>query len=175
MSICVNDRPEKNARLAPRFGSSGAASARPDLRRPTQFGRTKVSIFGSIMSKIFGTEAAAAVPVGAQASTMAAPAASPSGSAPASATATPQPIDVAAVLGDLASKIPQELNWRTSIVDLMKLLNLDSSLNARKELAQELHYTGDMNDSAAMNTWLHQQVMQKLAENGGKVPDELKS
>jgi hypothetical protein len=57
----------------------------------------------------------------------------------------------------------------------MKLLNLDSSLGARKELAQELHYSGDVNDSAAMNIWLHQQVMQKLAENGGKVPDELRS
>jgi len=82
---------------------------------------------------------------------------------------------VAAVLTDLASKNSQQLNWRTSIVDLMKLLNLDSSLNARKELAQELHYSGDMNDSAAMNIWLHKQVMQKLADNGGKVPDDLKS
>ena len=57
----------------------------------------------------------------------------------------------------------------------MKLLDLDSSLNARKELASELHYSGDMNDSASMNIWLHKQVMQKLEENGGKVPDELKS
>ena len=82
---------------------------------------------------------------------------------------------MAAVLTDLASKNSQQLNWRTSIVDLMKLLNLDSSLNARKELAQELHYSGDMNNSAAMNIWLHKQVMQKLADNGGKVPDDLKS
>jgi len=82
---------------------------------------------------------------------------------------------VEAVLTDLASQNSQQLNWRTSIVDLMKLLDLDSSLNARKELAQELHYSGDMNDSAAMNIWLHKQVMQKLAENGGKVPDDLKS
>jgi hypothetical protein len=72
-------------------------------------------------------------------------------------------------------KNSQQLNWRTSIVDLMKLLDLDSSLNARKELATELHYTGDKNDSASMNIWLHKQVMQKLAENGGKVPDNLKS
>ena len=69
---------------------------------------------------------------------------------------------------------PQPLNWRTSIVDLLKLLNLDSSLNARKELADELHYNGDRNDSAAMNIWLHRQVMIKLAENGGKVPAELR-
>ena len=80
-----------------------------------------------------------------------------------------------AVLTDLASKNPQRLNWRTSIVDLMKLLDLDSSITARKELAQELHYSGDMNDSASMNIWLHKQVMQKLADNGGKVPDDLKS
>jgi hypothetical protein len=82
---------------------------------------------------------------------------------------------VEAVLTDLAAKNPQQLNWRTSIVDLMKLLDLESSLGARKELAQELHYSGDMNDSAAMNIWLHKQVMQKLADNGGKVPDDLKS
>jgi hypothetical protein len=77
-------------------------------------------------------------------------------------------------MDDLAGKASQQLNWRTSIVDLMKLINLDSSLNARKELAQELHYTGDINDSASMNVWLHNQVMNKLAENGGKVPDELR-
>jgi hypothetical protein len=86
-----------------------------------------------------------------------------------------QSVDVETVLTDFASQNPQQLNWRTSIVDLMKLLNLDSSLNARKELAQELHYSDDINDSAAMNIWLHKQVMQKLAENGGKVPDDLKS
>jgi hypothetical protein len=68
----------------------------------------------------------------------------------------------------------QTLNWRTSIVDLMKLLDLDSSLHARQQLAQELHYSGDMNDSAAMNIWLHKEVMRQLAANGGKVPDDLK-
>ena len=84
------------------------------------------------------------------------------------------PVDVAAVLTDMAAKGGQTLNWQQSIVDLMKLLGLDSSLTARKELAQELGYSGDTNDSAAMNIWLHKQVMTKLAENGGKVPDELK-
>ena len=79
------------------------------------------------------------------------------------------------VLVGLASKNAEKLNWRTSIVDLMKLLQLDSSLAARKELAQELHFTGDTNDSASMNIWLHRQVMIKLAENGGKVPEELKN
>ena len=75
----------------------------------------------------------------------------------------------------MASKNPQKLDWRHSIVDLMKLLGLDSGFQARKELAQELGYTGDTGDSAAMNMWLHKQVMQKLAENGGKVPDELRA
>ena len=84
-------------------------------------------------------------------------------------------VDVEVVLVDLASKNAETLNWRTSIVDLMKLLQLDSSLASRKELAQELHFAGDTNDSASMNIWLHRQVMIKLAENGGKVPEELKN
>ena len=79
-----------------------------------------------------------------------------------------------AVLTNLAGQNKEKLDWRSSIVDLMKLLDLDSSLSARKELAKELNYTGDMNDSAKMNVWLHKQVMIKLAENGGKVPDSLK-
>lgn len=94
---------------------------------------------------------------------------------PAASTSSAMPeVDVRAVLMDLQSKNPQKLNWETSIVDLMKLLGLDSSLTARKSLATELGYTGDMDDSAAMNIWLHKQVMTKLAENGGKVPDDLK-
>jgi hypothetical protein len=83
-------------------------------------------------------------------------------------------VDVEAVLTGLAAKNREKLDWRKSIVDLMKFLKLDNSLTARKQLAQELHYTGDTNDSASMNIWLHKQVMQKLAENGGKVPDDLK-
>ena len=134
-----------------------------------------MSIFGNIMSAIFGhSSAAAAAP--AAATQPGTPAAQPAPSAVASgAGASPtSPVDVAAIMDDLAAKTPQQLNWRTSIVDLMKLINLDSSLAARKELAQELHYSGDTNDSASMNIWLHKQVMTKLAENGGKVPDELK-
>ena len=84
-------------------------------------------------------------------------------------------VDVAAVLNDLAKKNPEKLDWRKSIVDLMKLVGMDSSLTARKQLATELHFTGDMNDSASMNVWLHKQVLIKLAENGGKVPPELLS
>jgi hypothetical protein len=83
-------------------------------------------------------------------------------------------VDVEAILNQKAASAGQPLNWRSSIVDLLKLLDLDSSLQARKELAQELHYTGDTGDSAAMNIWLHKQVMRKLAENGGKVPAELR-
>jgi hypothetical protein len=82
-------------------------------------------------------------------------------------------VDVEAVMNNLAAKNPEKLDWRRSIVDLMKLLNLDSSFSARKELAKELGYTGDSNDSATMNVWLHKQVMQKLAANGGKVPADL--
>lgn len=94
---------------------------------------------------------------------------------PASApTAAPASVDVEAILNAKAAQAGQPLNWRTSIVDLLKLLDLDSSLAARKELAQELHYSGDGSDSAAMNLWLHKQVMKKLADNGGKVPAELR-
>lgn len=88
-------------------------------------------------------------------------------------TAAISEVDVASKLEALASQHGEQLNWRTSIVDLLKLLNIDSSLAARKELAAELHYTGSTDDSAAMNTWLHSAVMKKLAENGGKVPADL--
>ena len=84
-------------------------------------------------------------------------------------------VDIAAIMDKLAAQSKEKLDWRKSIVDLMKLLNLDSSLGARKRLAEELHFTGDMNDSASMNVWLHKQVMIKLVENGGKVPIELRS
>jgi hypothetical protein len=139
-----------------------------------------MSIFGSIMSKIFGSHEAAAKPDAQPASSTASASSAQASASPMNTSAAPsatlqQSVDVAAVLTGMASKNSQQLNWRTSIVDLMKLLDLDSSLNARKELATELHYSGDTNDSAAMNIWLHKQVMQKLAENGGKVPDDLKS
>jgi hypothetical protein len=139
-----------------------------------------MSIFGKIMSAIFGhASAAGAAPAAGGSPAGAAPAtrgtsAGPA-AAPGAAAAKPMTdVDVSAVLTALAAKNKEKLDWRKSIVDLMKLLDLDSSLSARKELAQELHYSGDTNDSASMNVWLHKQVMQKLAENGGKVPDELK-
>jgi hypothetical protein len=83
-------------------------------------------------------------------------------------------VDVEEILTNMQKSSGQQLNWRSSIVDLMKLLGLDSSLQARKELAAELHYTGDTSDSASMNIWLHRQVMNKLAANGGKVPADLR-
>ena len=97
-----------------------------------------------------------------------------SAAAAAAAPAPMQEVDVEALLDDMASKNPQKLNWKTSIVDLMKLLDLDSSIGERKALAKELGYTGDTADSASMNIWLHRQVMNKLAANGGKVPADLK-
>jgi Domain of unknown function (DUF3597) len=138
-----------------------------------------MSVFGNIMSSIFGHAKAQAAPA-----TPAAPgntstasatggATSSVGSTSAGPSAAPQ-VDVEAVLTKLASQNKEKLDWRKSIVDLMKLLDLDSSLSARKELAKELNYTGDTSDSARMNVWLHKQVMVKLAENGGKVPDSLK-
>lgn len=137
-----------------------------------------MSIFGSIVSAIFG-HAKAAETTGASAPAGGASAPSASGSA-STASASPPPgptplanVDVEAVLTKLASQNKEKLDWRKSIVDLMKLLNLDSSLSARKELAKELGYTGDTNDSATMNVWLHKQVIAKLAANGGKVPADL--
>ena len=118
-----------------------------------------MSIFGNIMSAIFGKSAGAQT-------------ASPSTVPGASGG---QNIDVEAILTERAKTKGQKLDWRHSIVDLMKLLDLDSSQSARKELAQELKYDGDTNDSAKMNMWLHKQVMQKLAANGGKVPADLMS
>lgn len=133
-----------------------------------------MSVFGSIMSKIFGHgSAAAAAPASAGAAPAAVPAAAGAAAAASGAASGPA-VDVGAVLADLASKAGQKLNYQTSIVDLMKLLGLDSSIENRRELATELHYSGDMNDSAGMNVWLHKQVMTKLAENGGTVPAELK-
>ncbi len=131
-----------------------------------------MGILSDIFSKIFPSSHAAPSP----ASPSAVPQYNPA-TPTAVAVTTPTPItevDVEKLLTDLAQKSSEKLNWRTSIVDLMKLLNIDSSLSARKDLAKELDYTGDMNDSASMNIWLHRQVMNKVAANGGKVPADLK-
>jgi hypothetical protein len=122
-----------------------------------------MSIFGKILSALgLGSSAAAT-------GSAAAPAGSGTGGA-----AMAQ-VDVEKVVSGLAAQKKEKLDWKKSIVDLMKVLDLDSSLKNRQELAKELGYTGDMNDSAKMNIWLHKQVMTKLAENGGKVPESLKA
>ena len=133
-----------------------------------------MGLFNNLMSKIFGhaTAATATVP-GAQTQSATAP--EQRAQAPAAAVAPPPVVDVTAILNDLAKKNPEKLDWKRSIVDLMKLVGMDSSFAARKQLAEELHYTGDPNDSASMNIWLHKEVLRKLAENGGKVPQELLS
>jgi 3-oxoacyl-ACP reductase-like protein len=144
-----------------------------------------MGILGDIFHKIFpghhpaNTQAAPAPSTGAPQS---APAAAPQAPAPSAGTAAApaaapamQQVDVEKVLTDMQTQSGQQLNWRTSIVDLLKLLNLDSSLQSRKALAAELNYTGDTNDSATMNIWLHKQVMTKLAQNGGKVPADLQN
>jgi hypothetical protein len=132
-----------------------------------------MSIFGKIMSAIFGSKATAAPASGGAAAGTA-----PSGgssSAPAAGSAAPaSSVDVAAIVDKAAAAKGEKLAWRTSIVDLMKALDIDSSFSARKELATELGYTGDSNDSASMNIWLHKQVMAKLAANGGKLPPDIK-
>ncbi len=135
-----------------------------------------MGIFDKIMSTIFGSEAnAASAPAGGVAPAGTPAAGKPTAGTPAAgAKSAAAAVDVAANLDALAKASKEKFDWRKSIVDLMKLLKLDSGLAARKELAKELGYTGDMGDSAKMNVWLHKQVMTKLAENGGKVPDELK-
>jgi hypothetical protein len=133
-----------------------------------------MSIFGQILSSIF----ASSTKVEAALAQAALPEPVSRASASAQSGAQPKPaqtVDVADVLGKLAEKSDEDLDWRRSIVDLMKLLKLDSSLASRKRLAQELGYAGNMDDSASLNIWLHKQVMANLAEHGGKVPDELRS
>ena len=154
-----------------------------------------MSIFGNIMSAIFGQSTAAApgsggvpsagttapaadiaAPVPGGAKTTATGSAKPSAIPSSAPVPSTHSVDVAAIVDKAAAAKHkhEKLEWRTSIVDLMKALDIDSSLAARKELAKELGYTGDTNDSAGMNVWLHKQVMAKLAANGGKLPPEIK-
>jgi hypothetical protein len=134
-----------------------------------------MGMFKDLMSKIFVHKAVAEAPIGvpsAKAQVDAAEAARGGMAGPA-ATAVAGPVDISAILDKLAAEKKEKLDWRNSIVDLMKLVGMDSSLSERKELADDLHYTGDKSDSAAMNVWLHKEVMKKLAANGGRVPPEL--
>jgi hypothetical protein len=146
-----------------------------------------MGMFTNLMSKLFGHATTAASSGAAPSSpaiaspTTTVAAATPTSPTPPAASGTPsspaatpaQTVDVTAILDDLAAKNPEKLDWRKSIVDLMKLVGIDSSLAARKQLATELHYPGDEKDSATMNVWLHKEVIKKIAENGGKVPQDL--
>ena len=130
-----------------------------------------MSILGSILGGIFKKkEAAPAASASAPTAAPAAPQAAPA--APAAVAPAPE-VDVAGILDFMNDQRAQKLNWRTSIVDLMKLVGLESSLAERKELADELGYTGDKSDSASMNIWLHKQVIQKIKDNGGRLPTDL--
>jgi hypothetical protein len=140
-----------------------------------------MGILSNIFHKIFPSSHPTVAPGAPQRGTTPASQQSTSaGQAAPQAPAAPPPVapmdqvDVEQVLSGMAAQAGQQLNWRSSIVDLLKLLNLDSSLQSRKELAAELHYSGDTSDSASMNIWLHRQVMNKLAANGGKVPADLR-
>lgn len=144
-----------------------------------------MGMFGDLMGKIFRAGANAEAPPDAARggkapeSRVAAAARQgvPVGQATPAAgtTASASAVDVEAVLNQMAASNNEKLDWKHSIVDLMKLVGMDSSITARKELADDLKYTGDKNDSAKMNVWLHKEVMKKLAANGGKVPADLLS
>ena len=130
-----------------------------------------MGMFATLMSKVFGRSApqttAAAAP---------APSAPATSAAPAAAPVAPTPlaeVDVAAVLDEMNAHSDENLDWQKSIVDLLKLVGMDSSLKARQELAKDLHYSGDMHDSASMNIWLHKEVLTRFAANGGKLPAHL--
>ena len=128
-------------------------------------------MFISLMSKIFGQ--ATPAPAAPNSPPAAGLAAASAPAAPSQSAAVASPVDVAAILDGLVAKNSERLDWKKSIVDLLKLVGMDSSLSARKELAADLHYSGDQSDSATMNMWLHKEVLKKLAANGGKVPAEL--
>jgi Domain of unknown function (DUF3597) len=133
-----------------------------------------MGLLSNLMSKIFSHSTVATVPTGGASAAPSPTSAQPAAAPPTAAPAGPaKVVDVAAILDGLAAKNPEQLDWKKSIVDLMKLVGMDSSFKARKQLAQELNYTGDPNDSASMNVWLHKQVLIKISENGGKVPEEL--
>jgi hypothetical protein len=140
-----------------------------------------MSIFSSIKDAIFGRQDGAPVATPGMPRTPTSMPPTDGKVAPAGIPASPadakwgrtEPVDVQTILDARAATNAQKLNWQTSIVDLMKLLGLDASLANRKTLAHELGFTGDTNDSASMNIWLHKRVMQELAKNGGTVPASL--
>ena len=149
--------------------SSGVSRAAPVVPI-TLFQGEHMSIFGNIWDRITGHRDAKAPTTGASPRPNFDDVRSASSSAP---VAPAEPVDVEAIMTDLERKSGHKSNWRVSIVDLMSLLGIPNSLAERRELAKELGYTGSTTDTATMNIWLHKQVMQKLAANGGKVPQEL--
>jgi hypothetical protein len=139
-------------------------------------GELAMSIFGDIVHKLFGKAKPDQAPPAVEPTpdpAAAAPLAAAAADAPAPAPAPLADVDIAVVMDQFVLESGQSLNWRTSIVDTLKALGVDSSLEHRKQLAQELKYSGDTNDSASMNIWLHKQVMLALAANGGKLPPDL--
>jgi len=156
------------------FGSAEAAepAPAPAAPSPAPAGGASASTGSAPAAPSPAPTPVSPAPASAPASS-AAPATAPAGAGAGSAQPSAS-VDVAAILESKVKAGGQPLDWRHSIVDLLKLLDIDSSLGARKELAAELHYNGDTGDSAAMNTWLHKAVMKKLAENGGQVPAELR-
>jgi hypothetical protein len=133
-----------------------------------------MGIFGKIMGAIFGSHADAITPATVPVASATPPTTPGAGPTASSSSATPS-VDVASILDKAVAAKGEKLDWKTSIVDLMKALDIDSSLPARKELAMELGYKGDTHDSATMNIWLHKEMMVKLAANGGKLPADIKA
>ena len=147
-----------------------------------------MSLLGNLFSKILGHKSSASGPASAAPTSASKPTATSGGAPsakPTASSAAPAPaaapasiprmddVDLEHLIDDLVKKSGQKLDWRHSIVDLMKAVGMDSSLSERKELAKELGYSGDMNDSAKMNVWLHSEVFKRIAANGGKVPAAL--
>jgi hypothetical protein len=151
------------------FGRHDEPAKQVAQASPAQTGTTAPRPTGTpVTASTTGTTAAPSSPAAAPV-----PPVQQSAGGGAAATTAQADVDVGAILDEAVAKSGQTLDWRKSIVDLMKALGIDSSLSARKELAKELDYTGDTDDSATMNIWLHKQVLQKLAQNGGKVPADL--
>jgi len=133
----------------------------------------EMSILGNILGRVFKKKDAPAAAPASGTAAAPAPAPEPTAAAVAPQPASIQDVDVAGILDFMNDQRDQKLNWRTSIVDLMKLVGMESSLSERKELADELGYTGDKSDTASMNIWLHKQVIQKIRDNGGQLPSDL--
>lgn len=152
---------EAHAASAPQASNSSASSTSPSSSAPA-----------STMSSSPAPSTTAAAPAASSSSSATQPAA-PSSAQPSQSAGSGSSVDVETILNEAVKKSGQKLDWRHSIIDLMKALDMDASLEERKELAQELGYSGDAHDSAKMNTFLHKALMKKLSENGGKVPADL--